>query len=670
MPKNRIPLSSDKPTKAKRTNGKKADKKTSRKAKPRRSPLVMAVAWGITLALWMIVLGGGALAYFAWDLPSLDAALATTRKPVVQVVDREGRQLARYGELRGEAVRVEDMPPYLVQAVIATEDRRFFEHFGLDLLGIGRAALANIRAGRIVQGGSTITQQAAKNLFLSSERSFKRKIQEAMLALALEERFTKNEILALYLNRVYFGAGTYGIEAASQAYFGVPAKDLTLRQATVIAGLLKAPSRLSPLQNPQGAAARANEVLDNMVEAGFLSPSARAAEVKEPLGFRPGGDEKRIARYFLDWVMEQLDDYVGPEPGDIVVKTTLDADIQLTAETELANLIAQSGAKANVEQGAAIVMTPDGAIRAMVGGKNYADSQFNRAVQARRQPGSSFKPIIYEAGVESGVGPEQIFIDQPININGWQPANFDQKFRGRITTREAVADSINTVAVQVAERAGLQRVISVARRLGLTTALPPNLSLALGSGEVTLIELTSAYAAFANGGIGVWAHGIEEIDDGHGNVIYKRQGDGPGRVMEPADVAMMNSMLTGVVEHGTGKAAKIGRPVAGKTGTSSDFRDAWFMGFTSDLVGGVWLGNDDNHPMKRVTGGGLPARLWQKIMVKAHRGLPIRAVYGTDQPPAYASAPAWVDPDKAQPTARQQPERSFWDRLRDTLGIR
>jgi penicillin-binding protein 1A len=664
MPKDRIPLSSDKPAKTQSKGAKKADKK-----RPRRSALMTAAAWGVTLALWMIVLGGGAIAFFAWDLPSLDNALAATRKPVVLVVDRNGRQIARFGERRGEAIGVEDMPPYLVQAVIATEDRRFFEHFGVDILGIGRAALANLRAGRIVQGGSTITQQAAKNLFLSSERSFKRKIQEVLLALSLEERFTKNQILALYLNRVYFGSGTYGIDAASQAYFGVPARDMTLRQATVIAGLLKAPSRLSPLTNPQGASARADEVLDNMVEAGFLNAQARSSERNQPWGFKAPTDERRIARYFLDWVLEQLDDYVGPEPGDIVIKTTLDADLQIAAETELANMIAQSGAAANVEQGAALVMTTDGAVRAMVGGKNYGESQFNRAVQALRQPGSSFKPIIYEAGLEIGVGTEQIFIDQPINIGGWKPSNFDEKFRGQITTREALAQSINTVAVQIADKAGMQRIISVARRLGLTTKLPPDLSLALGSGEVTLLELTSAYGTFANGGNGVWAHGIEEIDDAQGNVLYKREGDGPGRVLEATDAAMMNSMMAGVIEHGTGTAAKIGRPAAGKTGTSSDFRDAWFMGFSRDLVGGVWLGNDDNHPMKRVTGGGLPARLWQKIMVKAHQGIPIRPLYGTDVPaPVTASAPAWVDPDKQ--TQKIAQEGSFWDRLKNVIGIR
>lgn len=665
MPKDRIPLSSDKPAKTRAKSAKKADKK-----KPRRSPLMIAAAWGITLALWMIVLGGATLAIFAWDLPSVDDALAATRKPVVLVVDRNGRQIARFGERRGEAISVEDMPPYLVQAVIATEDRRFFEHFGIDLLGIGRAALANLRAGRIVQGGSTITQQAAKNLFLSSERSFKRKIQEVLLALSLEERFTKNQILALYLNRVYFGSGTFGIDAASQAYFGVPAREMSLRQATVIAGLLKAPSKLSPLTNPKGASVRADEVLDNMVEAGFLSTAARESERNQPWGFKAPTDERRIARYYLDWVLEQLDDYVGPEPGDIVIRTTLDADLQIAAETELANLLAQSGGASNVEQGAALVMTTDGAVRAMVGGKSYAESQFNRAVQALRQPGSSFKPIVYEAGLETGIGTEQIFIDQPINFGGWRPTNFDEKFRGPITTREALAQSINTIAVQIADKAGMPRIVSVARRLGLTTKLPPDLSLALGSGEVTLLELTAAYGAFANGGNGVWAHGIEQIDDAQGNVLYKREGDGPGRVLEPTDAAMMNWMMAGVIEYGTGTAAKIGRPAAGKTGTSSDFRDAWFMGFSRDLVGGVWMGNDDNHPMKRVTGGGLPARLWQKIMVKAHQGMPVRPLFSVEPPaPVAGTAPAWVDPDKVAPQKVAQ-DGSFWDRLRNTLGIR
>ena len=662
MPKDRIPLSSDKPARAKKAKAEKTPKKN------RSNPLTSAAAWGVTLALWIVVIGGATLAWFAWDLPSIDAALGATRKPTVTVLDRNGHQIARFGERRADPIEVAEMPYYLVQAVVATEDRRFYEHFGIDLLGIGRAAIANLKAGRIVQGGSTITQQAAKNLFLSSERSFKRKVQEVMLALWLEERFTKDQILSLYLNRVYFGAGTYGIEAASQAYFGVSAKDVTLPQAAVIVGLLKAPSKLSPLTNPTGARARAAEVLDNMAEAGFLTAEAAGDERKHPLPFRPS-DEKRIARYFLDWIMDQLEGYIGPDPGDIVIKTTLDAEVQTTAESELAKVIAQSGAASNVAEGAVVVMTPGGAVRAMVGGRNYADSQFNRAVQAVRQPGSAFKPIVYLAGIEAGVGPEQIFIDQPVDYGGWRPANFDEKFRGRITVREAVAQSINTVAVQVAEKAGTQRIITVARRLGLTTALPPNLSLALGSGETTLIELTSAYAAFANGGTGVWAYGIDEISDGQGQSLYKRQGDGPGRVMEFNDVALMNSLLSGVIDHGTGTAAAIGRPIAGKTGTSSDFRDAWFMGYSNELVGGVWLGNDDGHVMKRVTGGGLPARIWQRVMVKAHQGLPVHPLVGTTPSGAVsvqASAPAWVDPDKAP--QRGAPEKSFWDSLKSLIG--
>ena len=663
MPNGRIPLSSDKPAKAKKAKAEKTPKKN------RFNPLTSAAAWGITLVLWIVVMGGATLAWFAWDLPSIDAALGATRKPTVTVLDRNGRQIARTGERRGDPIEVAEMPFYLVQAVVATEDRRFYEHFGIDLLGIGRAAFANLKAGRIVQGGSTITQQAAKNLFLSSERSFKRKVQEVMLALWLEERFTKDQILSLYLNRVYFGAGTYGIEAASQAYFGVSAKEITLPQAAVIVGLLKAPSKLSPLTNPTGARARAAEVLDNMAEARFLTAEAAAEERKQPLPFRPSGDEKRIARYFLDWIMDQLEGYIGPDPGDIVIKTTLDAEVQITAETELAQTIAQSGAASNVAEGAVVVMTPGGAVRAMVGGRSYVDSQFNRAVQAVRQPGSAFKPIVYLAGIEAGIGPEQIFIDQPVDYAGWRPSNFDEKFRGRITVREAIAQSINTVAVQVAEKAGTQRIINVARRLGLTTALPANLSLALGSGETTLIELTSAYAAFANGGTGVWAYGIDEVTDAQGQSLYKRQGDGPGRVMEFNDVAVMNSLLSGVVDHGTGTAAAIGRPVAGKTGTSSDFRDAWFMGYSNELVGGVWLGNDDGHVMKRVTGGGLPARLWQRVMVKAHQGLPVHPLVGTTPRVAasvQASAPVWVDPDKAP--QRGAPEKSFWDSLKSLIG--
>ncbi len=670
----RIPLSD--PELGKKPKTPRAKKPKSKAEKPERkkstfrgSVLKLAVAWGLVAVIWMGVAGGIGLAWIAYDLPPIDSALSVTRRPTIQVLAEDGTQIARFGDLRGEALDVQDMPATLVQAVIATEDRRFYEHFGIDLVGVGRALVADIRARRIVQGGSTITQQAAKNLFLTPARSIKRKLQEMLLAIALEQRFTKNEILAIYLNRVYFGAGTYGVEAAAKAYFGVSARDLDLQQSAVIAGLLKAPSKLNPLTNPEGAKERGDVVLANMVDAGFLTEADVAGERKaHPLTFQPAQDERKIARYFVDWIMDQVEGAVGRDAGDLIIHTTLDPSLQLAAEAEVRATLDKSGEASHVSQAAALVMTPSGAIRAMVGGRNYADSQFNRAVQAQRQPGSSFKPIMYLAAVESGIGPEQVFDDHPINIGGWSPENFDQKYRGRMTLREAVAESINTVAVQVAQTIGVPKILNVARRLGLTTQLTPNLSIALGTGEVTLIELTSAYAALANGGDGVWAYGIDEIDTPQGERLYKRQGSGPGKVIELSDVATMNSLLSGVVQHGTGTAANIGRPIAGKTGTSGDFRDAWFMGYSADLVGGVWMGNDDFQPMKRVTGGGLPARLWHNIMLKAHQGLPARPLIGSDYvQPAPASPITGVSAPGPVQVGGQE-EKSFWDKLRSILG--
>ena len=587
----------------------------------------LAAVWGVIAALAIV-------AWYAYDLPDVDKALAASRRPTVTLFAADGSRLATFGELYGLPARLRDLPAALPEAVLATEDRRFYRHFGVDPVGLARAAFVNLGAGRVVQGGSTITQQVAKILFLTPERTLKRKVQELLLALWLEHRFSKDQILTVYLNRVYLGAGTYGVEAAARKYFGKPARRLSTYQAAMLAGLLKAPSRYNPRRHPKRAKDRAIQVLANMVAAGSLTPG-QAASAKRQKGAVIAPARRGGARYFADWVMEQVPDYVFPGGRDLTVITTLDNRLQRLAEKRVARMLAAAGNKAGVSQAALVAMTPDGAVGAMVGGRDYRASQFNRAVQARRQPGSAFKPFVYLAALEAGLTAATLIADAPLTVDGWSPRNFDGGYRGEVSMRRALAQSINTVAVKVAERTGRERVIRTARRLGLSADFKPTPSLALGAGEVSLIEITAAYGAFASGGFAVWAHGIKEIRDGSGRLLYRRRGSGPGRVAGAADAAAMNDMLADAVGSGTGRAARLQRPAAGKTGTSQNFRDAWFIGYTADLIAGVWMGNDDGRPMKKVTGGGLPARLWRNFMTAAHEDLPPRPLPGlpaTDGP--------------------------------------
>ncbi|MFO0998020.1 MAG: penicillin-binding protein 1A [Alphaproteobacteria bacterium] len=579
------------------------------------------VRFGLGLLFW----GGIALAalvvYFAYDMPESSRLAAVDRRPSITILGADGRVLMSYGDLYGEPVELRQLPDFLPKAVLATEDRRFYEHGGLDPVGILRAFVANVRAGKVVQGGSTISQQLAKNLFLNPDRTMRRKVQETLLALWLEQRYNKDQILTIYLNRVYFGAGTYGVEAAAQRYFGKPARSLSLYESAMLAGLLKAPSRFSPARDGDLASRRAEQVLANMVDAEFITgrqaESAKAAKTKFAMALSGQG-----GRYFGDWIIDQVTNFIGYPDRDLVVVTTLMPRLQKQAEAKLEAILASQGANAGVSQAALVSMAPDGAIRAMVGGRDYGESQFNRATQALRQPGSSFKAFVYLAGLEAGLEPNETLVDAPITVEGWSPRNFDNRYRGDVTTREAVAQSLNSVAVRVAERAGRDNVIRVARRLGITADLRPSPSLALGTSEVTLLEMTQAYAAFANGGEGVWAYGIQEIRDTSGQVLYRRSGNGPGRVIAPDTLENMQELLTAVVTDGTGRGATIGRPAAGKTGTSQDHRDAWFIGFTAELVTGVWLGNDDGTPMRAITGGQLPARIWHDYMMAALEGIP------------------------------------------------
>jgi penicillin-binding protein 1A len=602
--------------------------------------------WAAFTFVWAVVIFAAVLAYFWMTLPPIDDLTATTRRPSVTLLGDDGKLIATFGDLFGQPVKLKDLPRYLPEAVMATEDHRFYHHFGVDLIGLLRAAVVNLRAGHVLQGGSTLTQQLAKNLFLSPDRTMTRKIQEALLAVWLERRFTKNEILEIYLNRVYFGAGAYGVDAAAHRYFDKSARQVTLYEAATIAGLLKAPTRYSPARDSALAAERARHVLDAMRDEGYINAAQEQAAFNQQQQQTAVATRARPSnRYFADWIYEQIPEYAGLGNRDLVITTTLDARMQQEAEAAIEKTLDQDGAKANVGQGALVAMTPDGAIRAMVGGRSYNGSQFNRATQALRQPGSAFKAIVYAAALEHGLSPYQHFDDHRIRIGKWEPRNFENEYRGDVSVADAVAFSINTVAAQVIERTGVNAVIAMARRLGITTDLQRDASLALGTNEVTLIELTSAYAAFAGGGMGAWPYGILEIKDRDGNVVYRRGGSGPGRVVPAGIAGTMNQLLAGVIERGTGHAARLDRPAAGKTGTTQDFRDALFVGYTAQLVAGVWFGNDDNTPMKHITGGTLPARTWHNFMTAATQGQPIKALPGA--PPGYA--PLIAGPAPGQP---------------------
>ncbi len=600
-----------------------ADRKPGGAAKPgarrpaRRGWVARLARWTLVLGIWIGVAAGGAIAWYAWDLPDLSRLETPTRRPAVLLRTADGAMLARYGQLYGGAVRFDELPGFFVEAVSSIEDRRFFEHPGIDVWGILRAAVANIRAGKIRQGGSTLTQQLAKNLFLTPDRTVRRKIQEAIVALWLEARFSKRQIFEIYINRVYFGSGAYGVAAAARRYFGGTVGDLSLFEAAVLAGLLKAPSRYSPVRDADAAKGRGLRVLRAMVDAGKLTEAEARAARRTPLRLR--AETGTGARYFADWALERAVGYIGRTSRDVEISTTMDARLQRIAERHARTLLAKEEKTRRVSQVALVAMSLDGAVRAMVGGRVYSASQFNRATQARRQPGSAFKLFVYLAGLEAGLAPDSVFVDKPVRVAGWRPRNYDGRFHGAMPLRRAFARSINSVAVQVSERAGRRRVIDAARRLGITTPIAPHPSLALGASEVTLIELTAAYAAVANGGIAVWPYGIASVEAVGGKRLYRRTGGPQARVIEKGRAQALRRMLREVVRGGTGRAARLGGSEAGKTGTSQGFRDAWFVGFAGDLVAGVWVGNDDDRPMKKVTGGGLPARIWRAFMRDAAR---------------------------------------------------
>ncbi len=569
--------------------------------------------------------GGLGWHYFFADIPALPKdmgrLLVANRPPSMVFLDKDGAPLATRGPHIGHPVKLEDLPGYVPRAFLAIEDQKFFDHHGIDRRALVRAAISNLRAGRTVQGGSTITQQLVKQLFLTPEQTIKRKVQEMWLATRLEKRLDKIHILQLYLNRVYFGDGAYGIEAAAQHYFSKPATALSLPEAALLAALPKAPSRLAPDQNREAAQARANLVLENMRKASFITAGqARQALAQPPQLHLPGPDADY--GYVYDMAASEATALAGGKSAHLVITTTIDRKLQDHVDSVLAEQLDKQGKALKASQGAIVVLSPDGAIRALTGGRSYALSKYNRAVQAKRQPGSAFKAFVFAAALQKGISFDAVRYDEPIKIEGWAPKNYGGGYRGRVTLRDAFKRSINTIAVQLTEEISPAAVIALAKRFGIRENFADLPSIALGAQEVNLLELTRAYAVFANDGLFKPSFLVSKIETVNGDILYQRPPIKAVRVYPRIMARKMSTLMQEVVLAGTGRKAALsgGWQAAGKTGTSQNWRDAWFVGFTPDYIAGVWIGNDDSSPMKRVTGGDLPAQIWRRIMNQAMQG--------------------------------------------------
>ncbi len=640
----RTPAKSSRPAKSTSKARKPARAARKSRAKSRRSGgglwgfLRFAVYWCVVIGLWGALGVSGLVLYYGARMPNADTWALPDRPPNIKIVDMNGSILANRGSTGGEALALDAMSPYIPQAVIAIEDRRYYSHFGVDPVGLARAMTRNVMAGRMVQGGSTISQQLAKNMFLSPDRTLERKVQEVLLAIWLEHKYSKDEILAMYLNRVFFGSNSYGVEAASRRYFNKSARDVNLGEAAILAGLLKAPSTLSPARNPKGANARAQLVLEAMRQEGFVTDedvlSAMSQTPAKAKRFWSGAEH-----YAADMVMAQLPDLIGEVKEDLVVGTTIDKALEKSADKAISATLDKEGVRLGVTQAALVSIDGTGAIRALVGGRDYATSQFDRASKAKRQPGSAFKPFVYASALEMGLTAQSVRNDAPVRIGNWTPENYDNKYRGPVTLAQALADSLNTIAAQLAMEVGPQTVAEMARRLGIQSELQANASIALGTSEVSLVELTAAYAPFMNGGYSASPHIITRITTASGKVLYENTKSTQPKVLSEGVVANMNAMLMGVINRGTGKIARLpGWQAAGKTGTTQSFRDALFVGYTSRLTTGVWFGNDDGSSMKKVTGGGLPSKAWNLFMIAAHDGVPPTPLFGVAG--IDASAPA------------------------------
>jgi penicillin-binding protein 1A len=634
--------------------------------RPRRSPFQALIYWSAVLGVWGTIFLVAFLAMFATDLPDTSKIFEVKRQPSISYLDRSGGLVSVRGTQYAPPVNLNELPAYVPAAFIAIEDRRFYYHFGFDPIGIVRTAINNARAGRIVGGASTITQQLARNLFLTPDQTIRRKVQELILAVWLEAKFSKKDILSLYLNRVYFGAGAYGIEAASQRYFNKPATRLTVGEAALLAGLMKGPSRYSPLSDKARAERRATVVLDEMVENHAITDEQRSLAFATPVRVSPTLASQR-AQYFIDWIDEEVRALVGQPTEDLVVETTLDLPVQTGAERAIRQITARDSVTRGVQQAALVAMDGEGRVRAFVGGADYTESQFNRASDARRQAGSAFKPFVYLAAMEAGRKPDDMVVDEPLTIGNWEPKNYTGKYLGPITLETALAQSVNTVAARLANEVGTNKVAAAARRLGINSRIQTDPSMALGAVEVSPLEMAQAYSPFANGGFSVKGYGIERIRTAAGKILYDHNVAKAPKVSVIGIPALpeMNRMLRQVLVSGTGTRARVpGYDLAGKTGTTSDYRDAWFVGYTGGFTAAVWVGRDDNTPMKRVTGGSSPAEIWYGFMAAALPRLNVQAIPGdpvpepdpigdligqtTEEP---APEPSSSSPPAAQPSA-------------------
>jgi penicillin-binding protein 1A len=604
--------------------------------KPRRTPFQRLLYWSMVLGVWGLIFVVAFFAMFAVDLPDTSKLYEVKRQPSISYLDRSGALIAVRGSQYAPPVDLDRLPKYVPEAFIAIEDRWYYYHFGFNPWGIVRSQLYNLkRESGPLRGGSTITQQLARNLFLTLNQNYRRKAQELILAVWLEARFSKKQILELYLNRMNFGAGAYGIEAASQRYFGKSASKLTLGEAALLAGLMKGPSRYNPVSSTDRAQKRATVVLNQMVKAGFITPAERDEAFATKVRVNPVLANQR-AQYFTDWVDDQVRRLVGEPQEDLVVETTLDLPLQAAAEQAISTGVTANKA-VGVEQGALVSIDGEGRVRAYVGGTNYLQSEFDRATVARRQAGSAFKPFVYLTAMEAGRTPATPVVDEPIKIGNWEPHNYTNTYLGPITLETGLKESINTIAAQLANEVGTSNVAATARRLGITSPIQLEPSMALGAVEVSPMEMAQAYAPFANGGFFAKGYGIERVRTASGKVLYDHgvdKGERRSVIGSPA-LQYMNQMMRQVIASGTGGRARVaGYDIAGKTGTTSDYRDAWFVGYTGGFVTAVWVGKDNNTPMRKVTGGLAPASIWHDYMTRALPRLAAQPIPGGVVDPA------------------------------------
>ncbi len=601
-------------------------------APARRSIPNAVFYWAAVVAVWVVIAALGVVIFFAQGLPDTSKLYEIHHQPSISYLDRNGALLAVRGSQYAPPINLDTLPAYVPAAFVSVEDRRFYQHWGFDLRGIARALVADLTRHRMAEGASTITQQLARDLFLTPIQTPKRKIQELILAVELEHQFTKKQILSLYLNRVYFGAGAYGVESAAETFFNKPASKLSVGEAALLAGLLKSPTHYSPVSEQDRAGLRATIVLDTMVETGAITAKQRDDALAHPVTVSPALATQH-AQYFVDWVDGQVRKIVGEPTTDLIVETTLDLPIDTAAENA-ARAVTDRYAKQGVQQAAVVALDGEGRVRALIGGVSYNQSQFNRAIDARRQTGSSWKPFVYLTAMQNGRTPDTMAVDEPVTIDGWSPHNFEPEFLGPITLQTALQRSINTVAAKLADEVGRNNVAATARKLGIVSPINTDPAMALGTTQVSPLEMAQAYAPFANGGFKADAYAIERIRTTDGKVLYEHPQPARTRVIDEPALGYMTQMLKSVlVPPGTGvRAAFPGYQLAGKTGTTSDFKDAWFVGYTGGFVTAVWTGKDDDTPMHRITGGMAPADLWRAFMSAALPHLKVGPIPGGPVP--------------------------------------